>query len=60
MTEEVEHDAHVEAGTSGVKITCSCGWSSHVGDVKTSTTKRRAAMSWWYDHYLQTQRAAAQ
>lgn len=56
----VEHDPHVEVGMSGAKITCSCGdWSSHPGDVATSTEKRKNAMERWYRHFLAAGRAEA-
>jgi hypothetical protein len=56
----VDHDPHVEVAMSGAKVTCSCGWTSHPGEVETSTTKRSDAMAWWYRHYVQTQYAASQ
>ncbi len=47
------HDAHVEVGMGGCKVTCTCGeWTSHPDDVSTATEKRKDAMERWYRHFL--------
>jgi hypothetical protein len=59
MGSTVGHDAHVEVGMEGAKVTCTCGeWSSHPGSVGTATEKRKDAMERWYQHFLSTTKRA--